>query len=64
MSLVGIGAARRLSALGPDRLVSVDASTSSLLLVCRCWSDSLFAEDGPSGPDWEGFVAHPWWCPM
>ncbi len=53
----GIGAARRLSALGPDRLVSVDASTSSLAPGVPLLVGFAFAEDGPSGPDWEGFAA-------
>jgi len=53
----GVGAARRFSALGPDRLLAVDAPTRGLAPGVPLLVGFAFSEDGPSGPDWEGFAA-------
>ncbi len=52
-----IGAARRFASLGPDRLLAVDAPTRSLPSGVPLLVGFAFAEDGPSGADWEGFGA-------
>lgn len=52
-----LGAARRLAASGTARFADLDARVAGVPAGAPVLAGFAFADDGPSGPDWEGFGA-------
>ncbi len=52
----GIGAARRFTGSGPDRLREVDSPTRALGAGVPLLVGFGFGDDQPAGPDWDGFA--------
>lgn len=56
-SIGGIGAARRFSSSGPERLLRVDAATRDLAVGATLLVGFGFGDDESAGAEWDGFAA-------